>query len=119
MAKILGRFAVLANGKRFDTMKGASLDPGGGVAVTKTSAHKVAGYAEDMRPSRMEFRVPATVDVSASELQQLRDAQMTFESDIGKSWTIPKAWTVEPVRIDDSTGEWTVVMEGEPGEEHG
>lgn len=119
MSKILGKARISIGGKLFDTMKGASLDPGGDVAATKTSAHKVAGYTDEMRPSRLECKIPATADVSQSELQAIRDASATYEGDNGKIWTIPKAWTVDTVKVDDQSGELTLALEGEPAEEHG
>ncbi len=119
MGQVLGKLALSVDGKRYDTVKGASLDPGGEIAETKLSAHKVAGWSAQVRQSRMEVKIPATGDVSQSELQAIRDASGTFEGDNGKTWTIPKCWCVDTVKVDDSTGEFSLVLEGEPAEEHG
>jgi len=119
MAKLLGKARIRINGKTYDTMKGASLDIGGDVAVTKTSAHKVAGYSDEMRPSRLECKIPAGGDVSLDELRKIRDASYVWEGDNGKIYTVPKSWTADTVKQTDSDGEISLVLEGEPAEEHG
>lgn len=118
MAKVFGRARIRVNGKLYDSMKGASLDLGGVKRESKTTANGVAGYTESIQPSRLEFKVPVKSDLSLKELQDAVDVTVAFETDTGKNFTVPKAWSTETGKLSDSDGEAAWVLEGEPAEEH-
>lgn len=117
MAKVFGRATITVNGKLVDSMKGATIDLGGVERASKVSANKVAGYMESVKQSRVECSIPVISGVKASDFD-LADVSILFRADTLQNWTIPRAWRTDTVTTGDNDGEFKLVFEGEPAEEH-
>lgn len=118
MAKILGRASIFAAGVFIDCNKGSTLDKGGIKRTSVVTANGVAGYSEEIVPSKVECSLPMSADVSLKTLHDSADVAITFKTDIGKQYTIGKAWLTDPPTLSDQDGNVKLMFEGEPAEEH-
>ncbi len=118
MAKVFGRATIKADGKLLDSMKGATLDVGGIKRSSKTTANKVAGFTEELTPSKLECSVPLTAGFSIADAQKFEDVTLNFETDVGRRYTINHAFLTDPPTLGDTDGEVKLMFEGEPAQEN-
>lgn len=116
--KTLGRATIRVNGQVFDSEPGASLLVGG----LKNNARQTTEtfyYNQTKIPSRLSCRVPVTADVSLRALQEITDAEITFEGDTGQTYIVRNAVQTGDVEVADGSdgGFAALVFEGDPAEE--
>lgn len=116
--KRFGIAFIKVNGALLETMKGASLDPGGKVRTPVVGANQVLGFTEELREATVECEVSLGVGMSLIELGNIADATITFECDTGQVYTVAHASTAEPAK---ATAGGTVPLKlfGQPAEEMG
>ncbi len=117
--KLFGRATIKVAGKLLDAVKGSTLDVGGVQRTSKPTANRIAGFTEELVPSKVECSIPLSEEVSLKDLQALAGVPILFQTDAGKLYTIPKAWLTAPPSTGDSDGNVKLMFEGEPAEEHG
>ena len=119
MPTVFGRATIKVNGKLLDSNKGASLDMGGAKRTSKMTARGRAGSTEEQVPSVIECSIPMTADVSLKELQALRNVTISFETDVGKAYSVPRADLMDPPKTDDQSGDVALKFEGDAALEIG
>lgn len=117
MAKLFGQATIFVNGRYVDSNKGATLDVGGAARTTKNTSKRVAGYTEETKPSKVELSLPLSADVHVADFDGT-DIPITFQTDTGQIYTIPKAWRTDTATMGDQDGDLKLSFEGEPAEEH-
>lgn len=117
MAKVLGRATIKLNGQILDSIKGATLDPGGVARTSKTTSQGRVHFMEETRQARVECSIPHTAEVSLSELAAIEDATINFETDVGAGYVVPHAFLTSPPTTGDRDGDIALVFEGDPAEE--
>lgn len=116
--KTLGRATIRVNGQVYDTEPGATILPGG----LKNNARQTSDrfyYNQTKIPARMTCRVPITADVSLRQLQELTDAEITFEADTGQTYIMRNAVQTGDVEGADGAdgGFASLTFESDPAEE--
>lgn len=117
MAKVFGRATIKAGGAILDSRKGATLDVGGVKRTTQTTANRVAGYSEEIMQAKVELTIPLTADVSLTDLQAQSDVTISFETDVGLTYSINHAFLLDPPQVGDQSGDVRLVYEGDPATE--
>lgn len=92
MAIVHGRAFITINGKRYNSKEGATLKIGGAAREPVVGDSGLAGYQEKNEPGQLDATLIATKDVSITELQAIVDANVTFDSDNGKSYVASDAF---------------------------
>jgi hypothetical protein len=113
MAKVTGIVKVFVNGTLQRSKEGAKLITGGKERVAQTG-YAVYGYAEKVVPAQLEFTLARTADADLEALNDMTDATLRFEEDIGVTWLITNAFTTKPVEITGGEGDVAVEMQGDP-----
>lgn len=110
MTQLTGRAYVAANGVRYKTKPGATLNFGGPTRTTQVGDTGVLGYTETITPPSVSCSIAHDANTSLSELRDIKDASITFEADTGRIYTISPAWLTNPPTV--SNGEVPLVFEG-------
>jgi len=113
MAKVTGIVKVFVNGTLQRSKAGAKLITGGKERVAQTG-YGVYGYAAKVVPAQLEYTLARTADADIPALNDLVDATVRFEEDIGVTWLITNAFTTKPVEITAGEGDAAVEMQGDP-----
>ncbi len=116
MAQVTGIVKVFVNGTLQRSKEGAKLIMGG-KERTPQVGHSVYGYAEKVVPATVEFTLAHTADADLPELNDLVDATVRFETDIGQIFRIDNAFTSKPVEVTGGEGDVAVEMMGDPAVE--
>ena len=103
MAHVLGRATIKYNGKTLLTEKGAKLNVGG-IARKDVVGDEVHGYSEEMTAPFIDCTINVTKDTDLKALQDITDATVTFEGDIGSVWVLKNAWSSTPPEITAAEG---------------
>jgi len=102
--QITGKAKIKVNGKRLISESGATLNPGGFNRPPKTGGGEVHGYSEeDVAPS-LECVVFHKKGMSITDLSDITDATVTFDTDTGVQFILRDAWTTEPAVLDAGNG---------------
>lgn len=117
MSKIHGEATIRINGQVYES-NDAELEPGGQINSKKMVGRKTYD-SESYEMSKVTCKIPVTVDVSLTDLQKMRAAEVTFTSDIGKVWIIRDAAQTNKLKVSSGKdgGLAELVFEGEPAEE--
>lgn len=108
MAQVSGRVFISVNGTRLRSKEGAKLNTGGIEREAVTSDSGVDGYTEKFSAPQVDCTISLTTDVSLASLQALTGMTLTFETDIGKIFTLRDAWCAKAPEL--SKGEVTLVF---------
>lgn len=118
--QLLGKAYVKVDGMLLSTKPGAKLDLGGNVRTTVTGDNAVLGFANQIKPSRLECVITVAKGTSLKALQDTEDATVTFECDTGQTYVARGMYLVDSLSITAGEGgEVPVNMEGQPAEEMG
>lgn len=112
MAQVTGIVKVFVNGTLQRSKEGAKLITGG-KERTPQVGHSVYGYSEKVVPSTVEFTLAHTADISLTDLNDIVDATVKFETDTGKSFLINNAFTSKPTELTGGEGDVAVEMMGD------
>lgn len=88
MAQIFGRAFITVAGKRYNTKEGASLKYGGVSREAVVGDAGVAGYQEKIEAPQVDCTIICTPDISLKEIQGIKNATISFDTDNGKSFVI-------------------------------
>lgn len=88
---------------RLRSKSGAKLNTGGYSRETKTSDNGVEGFVEEIAAPFIECTLIHAGDISITDINNIRNANITFQTDTGSAWVITEAWLEEPTEI--SSGE--------------
>lgn len=109
MGQVSGRVFITINGQRMRSKEGAALNMGGAERRAAISDSGVDGYVENLTSATVEFRIHHTAEISLSEIHNMRDATLTFETDTGRILTLRDAWSADPPKLEK--GEVTLKFE--------
>jgi len=111
--QVTGIAYVSVNGAMLRSKEGAKLKVGGMERVAVVSNGKVIGYTEKAVPAEIDCTVAHTADTDLLAMSKFKDATVTFETDTGKTYTIPKAFTTEPCELSGGSGDVSLKMQGQ------
>lgn len=117
MSKLFGRVKIRANGKVYNTERGATLDPGGIKRESRPGSNSTSGYTEELVPSTIEATLLFGEGDSVTEINKLTDAVIMFELDTGQTYVVRNGYSAEPVQLTEGEGKAKVVFKGEAAEE--
>ncbi len=100
MAQVTGRVFITVAGKRLASKEGAKLMMGGVERDTVTADTGVVGYSEKTIAPGVECTIAHTSDTSLTEFQDIKDANISFDTDTGKSFTLSHAWCAKAVELE-------------------
>jgi hypothetical protein len=115
--KLFGQATIKWDGNVLDTLKGATLNPGGIKRTTVKGSKRVLGFTEEVMESKLDCEVAVGSGFSASELNGVTSATVTFATDTGQTWVMRGAWSTDPNEITEADGKAKVSFEGPPAEE--
>lgn len=92
MSHIFGRAYITAGGKRYNTKPGASLSFGGISREPVVGDGGVAGYQEKLDAPKVDCTIIHSPDISLKEIQDIKDATISFDTDNGRSYVISEAF---------------------------
>ena len=110
MSQIAGKAYITINGKRLRSKEGAKLNTGGIQREPQSSDSGVDGYTEKHSVPQVDCMINLTPDISLQEIQNFKDGTLTFETDIGKIFTLKDAWCANPPEV--TKGVVTLVFQG-------
>jgi len=117
MGMRLGKAFIKANGQLLETMPGAKLDLGGAVRTPVVGSSSVHGFAEQVRPAKLECEISVGKDTKLLDHAKWTDLSVTFECDTGQVFVIRSAFSSEPPVITEGEGgKVPVVFFGQPAE---
>ena len=115
--QFFGRATVAVDGKRLESMPGASIDIGGFTRTPKSGDH-AHGYTESPKNALVECEVIMTGDTSLADLAATVNATVTFKCDTGQTYVVRGAWLVETPKVTGGdTGTVSLQFAGPPAEE--
>lgn len=92
MAKVHGRAFITVGGVRYNTKEGATLKTGGVMREPVVGDGGVAGAQEKIEAPQIDCTIIATQDVSIEAIQAISDANISFDSDNGKSYVMTNSF---------------------------
>ncbi len=116
MAKVTGIVKVYINGTLQRSKEGAKLITGG-FERTPQVGHSLYGFASKLIPATVEFTLAHTADTDIIELNDVEDATLRFETDVGKIFLINNASVTKPTELTGGEGDVEVEMMGDPAVE--
>ncbi len=105
MSQITGRAFIKHNGKLLRSKAGAKLNLGGVQRNTVKGDTGVHGFSEETAEPSIECTISHGADTSLSELADITDASITFETDTGKVYILRNAWVESPPELTAGEGE--------------
>ena len=88
MSQVFGRAFITVAGKRYNTKEGASLKFGGVSREAVVGDAGVAGYQEKIEAPQVDCTIIHTANISLKEIQGIKNATISFDTDNGKSFVI-------------------------------
>ncbi len=104
MAQITGRAFIKHNGQLLRTKEGAKLNMGGVKRNTEKGDTGVHGYSEEVSEPFIECSIAHGADTNLTDLRDITDASITFETDSGKSFILRGAWLESPLELEAKGG---------------
>lgn len=92
MATVFGRAFITIAGKRYNTKEGATLKVGGISREPVVGDSGLAGSQEKIEAGQIDCTIIATNDVSVTDIQAIKDANISFDCDSGKSFVSSDAF---------------------------
>lgn len=98
--KYQGTAYIRFNGTEYPTLDGSTLNLGGKNRETVKGA-RVYGYQETAVESTLECKIPNTTGIDPMALKDMVDVTIEFQTDIGQTYLLVKAWCVESIPMTD------------------
>lgn len=92
MATVFGRAFITIAGKRYNTKEGSTLKLGGISREPVVGDGGLAGSQEKIESGQLDCTIIATGDVSITDVQAIKDANISFDCDNGKSFVSSDAF---------------------------
>lgn len=93
MSQVFGRAFITVGGKRYNTKEGATLKFGGPSREAVVGDAGVAGFQEKLEAPQVDCTIIHTPTISLKEIQGIKDATISFDTDNGKSFVITNAFS--------------------------
>lgn len=106
MSQVTGRVFITLGGKRIASKEGATLKYGGIEREAVVADTGVVGPQEKITVPEIDCTVVHTKEVSLKELQAIKDATMSFDTDTGASFVLRSAFYASGLEL--SKGELKV-----------
>ena len=118
MSKIHGQATLRINGQVYESEDDATLKPGGFNNTPRMIGQKFH-YSQTTLAASVVCKIPVTAETSLRELQEMNEAEVTFESDTGKTFIVRNAAQTRDLELTGGDSGGTVELEfmGEPAEE--
>jgi hypothetical protein len=116
MAQVAGIVKVYLNGQLQRAKEGVKLITGG-KERTMQVGHSVHGYSEKVIPSTLEMVISLMADTKLEDLNNLTDATVRVETDIGLSYLCTGMSVTKPVEFTGGEGDVSIEMMGDPAVE--
>lgn len=101
------------DGNQLKSRPGATLRIGGLSRNSVLGDDEVHGYTEAVVAPRIECTISHNEDTSLVELDNVKDASITFECDNGKTYIMSPAWRADdPSTLNSQEGSVPYVFEG-------
>ncbi|WP_304308066.1 phage tail tube protein [Pseudacidovorax intermedius] len=110
MTQLTGRVFITINGQRMRSKDGASLDIGGVSRAAGMSDSGVDGYVETTAAPKVDFAINHSATISLTDIHDMTDATLVFETDSGVVFTIREAFSTTPPKL--SKGDVQCSFEG-------
>lgn len=113
MSQITGRALIKINGNLQKSRPGATIRLGGFSRATQNGDDSVHGYSEAIVSPRIEATFSHDKNTNMTELDNLTDASIIFETDSGKTYIMSEAWrSDDPGTLSTQDGSIPYVFEG-------
>jgi hypothetical protein len=116
VAQVTGIVRVKINGTLHRTKTGEVLNFGGRTR-TAQMGHSLYGFSEEFTPSVITVTIAHTADLDVSELRDLVDGVVQYETDTGITFQVDGAFTSTPPELTGGEGDLTVEITGNPAVE--
>ena len=111
MSQLTGKAYIDVPGfGRLRSKSGAKLNTGGFSRGAKLSDNGVEGFTEEVVAPYIECTIIHDGSLSITDLNNIRDANVTFQTDTGSAWVLTEAWIEGPTEL--SSGEVPVKFVG-------
>lgn len=110
--QVTGIVKLYVDGKLLRSKPGAKLKTGGKKREAVVG-HSVYGHTEEVEAAELDCTLAHTADTIPSELNDITDAVLRFETDTGQTLVVNHAFVTEPVELA-SGGDLTLKMQGDP-----
>ena len=98
---ILGEAVIRCNGVQLKTSSGAKLNPGGFERKSHKGGGKIWGQSESIVEPYVECELVADEELDIFEINEMRDATITFEGNNGLSYMLTGCTLEKPAEISD------------------
>jgi len=88
---IHGRAFITISGRRYNSKEGATIKLGGEAGTPVVGDSGYAGLQYQIEAGQVDCTIIASNDVSITEIQKLKNVNLTFDSDNGKSYVSSNA----------------------------
>lgn len=92
MAQVTGRVFITVAGNRLSSEEGATLKYSEISREGVAGDSGVVGFSEKTEIPDVEFTLIHTADVNLKEIENIKDASISFDTDTGKSFVLSNAW---------------------------
>lgn len=118
MSQIHGIATIRRNGNFIETFDDASIIPGGVKNNSRASATRY-NHNQTYLPATVKCKIPVNKQMSLTELQGASGMDITFESDIGKTFIVRNAAQTGDLELTGGSDGGTVeaTFEGDAAEE--
>lgn len=99
MAQVTGRVVITVGGKRYATREGATLKFSNVSRQGEAADTGVVGYSEKTEIPEVSCVIVHTADVSIKEIESIKDASISFDTDTGRSFLLSEAWNVGALEL--------------------
>lgn len=99
MPQVTGRVVITVGGKRFATREGATLKYSSKSRQGEVADTGVVGYSEKTEIPEISCVIVHTADLSLKEIEDIKDASCSFDTDTGRSFLLTEAWNVGAVEL--------------------
>lgn len=113
--QVTGRVFVAVNGNRLTSKPGAKLTFGGVEREGVAGDSGVHGYMEKTSIPAIDCTISHKGDTSLTDLRNITDASLTFQTDTGHTFLVRNAWCANALEL--TNGEVTLKFEGVTCEE--
>ena len=88
---------------RLRSKPGATLDIGGNKREAQMWDGGVAGFTETPVQPSIECEVLHDASISLAQLAQIKNVQVSFQTDTGSGWVLQNAWLADPPTLSGGT----------------
>ncbi|MBI0530094.1 phage tail tube protein [Sphingomonas sp. TX0522] len=115
--RVAGQAKVKIDGDLLDTDGTSTLDLGGKQREAVKGDYQAGSFRETTEPSQIELTLLVKAGTSLKALQDIDNATVTLEDDVGHTYIVRNAYTMKVDSYNVSEGKAKLTMGGPPAEE--